>query len=266
MRGVPIGLLLCLALPALPAAAVNDADQLLARARAAAGARAQEADRLGARVERTADGRSFALVWQPRAAPAGWIVTLHGSGSWAYDEVVLWRPFAERRGLGVVALQWWFGGGQSVDDYYAPQEMRRELGSLLAKLGVTPAHTLLHGFSRASANLYALVALDRSTPHPLFRQVIANSGGMSADFPPSRDVVDGRFGSAPYAGTRWWLYCGDGDPNPERDGCPAMRRTRDWLRRQGGDVVLNEDAGGDHGGFHRRGQNVEKALDWFAGG
>lgn len=27
----------------------------------------------------------------------------------------------------------------------------------------------------------------------------------------------------------------------------------------------SEDSGGDHGGFHRRGQNVEGALDWFLG-
>lgn len=268
--------LLCLALtsaaPAQPLppprggaqqAAARNADELLARAMASAGERVRQAERLGARIERTADGRSFALVWQPASKPAGWIVTLHGSGSWAYDEIVLWQPFAEKRGLGVLALQWWFGGGQRPDDYYAPQEMRRELEKLLAKDDMQGERVLLHGFSRGAANLYGLVALDGATPRPLFRSIIANAGGMAADFPLNRDVAAGRFGSAPYARTRWWLYCGGGDPNPERDGCPAMRRTRAELQRLGASITLSEDASGDHGGFHRRSLNVEKALDWF---
>jgi hypothetical protein len=28
-------------------------------------------------------------------------------------------------------------------------------------------------------------------------------------------------------------------------------------------VQLTEDAAGDHGGFHRRSQNVDEALEWF---
>lgn len=253
---------------ALPPPA-RDADELISRARASASApRVQETARLGARLVRTGDGRSFALVWrptsQPASPPAGWIVTLHGSGSWAYDEIVLWQPFAAKRNLGIVALQWWFGGGQRPDDYYPPHVIRRELHAVLAEVGATPKNTLLHGFSRGSANLYALVALDGSQPQRLFQQIIANAGGASADFPPNRDIEAGRFSTAPFAGTRWWLWCGGNDPNPDRDGCPAMRRTRDWLQRLGGEAELTEDAAGSHGGFHRRSQNVETGLDWFA--
>ena len=97
-------------------------------------------------------------------------------------------------------------------------------------------------FSRGSANLYALVAFDAKLPNPLFRAVIANSGGMSADFPANREIDSGRLGAAPYAGTRWWLYCGGGDPNPDRDGCPAMRRTRDWLSQRGADSEQRDEA------------------------
>ena len=247
--------------PGMPA---RDGDELLARA-AANSRRLPEAQRLGAHVERTRDGRSFALVWRPPGPPAGWIVTLHGSGSWAHDEIALWQPFARKRQLGIIALQWWFGGGQQMADYYAPPEMRRELEGLMAAAGARPEHTLLHGFSRGAANLYALVAMDSRTPRPLFRNVVANSGGMSADFPMNREIEHGRFGASPYAGTRWWLYCGGGDPNPERDGCPAMRRSQQWLWDKGARADLSEDSGGDHGGFHRRGQNVEGALDWFLG-
>jgi hypothetical protein len=247
--------------PAMPA---RDADELLVRA-GANSPRVPEAERLGARVKRTRDGRSFALVWRPVGESRGWIVTLHGSGSWAHDEIVLWQPFAQQRQLGIIALQWWFGGGQQSADYYAPPEMRREIEALMAAVGARAENTLLHGFSRGAANLYALAAMDGRTPRPLFRSVIANAGGMSADFPMNRDIAGGRFGPGPFTNTRWWLYCGGGDPNPERDGCPAMRRSQRWLQDRGAQAELTEDPGGDHGGFHRRGQNVERALDWFLG-
>jgi len=44
-----------------------------------------------------------------------------------------------------------------------------------------------------------------------------------------------------------------------------MRRAQRWLQDKGAKADLTEDAGGDHGGFHRRVQNVERALDWFLG-
>ncbi len=263
-------LLLLIAIAACPVIAqgsrmpARDADELLARA-VASSRRAPEAARLGARVERSRDGHSFALVWRPTGPVAGWIVTLHGSGSWAHDEIVLWHPFAQKRQLGIIAVQWWFGGDPRSGDYFVPPELRREIEGFMTKVDARPESTLLHGFSRGAANLYALVALDARAPRPLFRAVIANAGGMSADFPMNRDIESGRFGASPFANTRWWLYCGAGDPNHERDGCPAMRRTQRWLLDKGAKTELTEDAGGDHGGFHRRGQNVERALDWFLG-
>lgn len=246
------------------AAPTGNAEELLARARAQSPQRVAGAERLGARAVNTSDGRSFGLIWQPsNRMPEKWIVSLHGSASWAHDEIVLWQPFAERNGLGIVALQWWFGGGQRTEDYYQPRELRRELEHLMRRVGATRETALLHGFSRGAANLYALAAFDGQLPNPLFRAVIANAGGMAADFPANREIEDGRLGAAPYAGTRWWLYCGGADPNPERDGCPAMRRTRDWLAQRGAEALLTEDAGGNHGGFHRNPRNVDKALDWF---
>lgn len=244
------------------AAPARDADELLVRARASASsARVAEAERLGAELRKTSDGRSFALIWRPPVEPAGWIFTLHGSASWAYDEIALWQPFAHERRLGIVALQWWYGGGQTTEDYARPNDIRREFDILARSVGATPERTLLHGFSRGAANLYALVAFDAGLPKPLFRHVVANAGGMSPDYPPNRHIDSG---GAPYSGTRWWLFCGSTDPNPERDGCPAMRRTRDWLAQRGAAAELREDPAGDHGGFHRRRQNVGAALDWFA--
>ena len=221
--------------------------------------RAAEAIRLGAREYRTQDGRSHALVWQPQGGIEGWIVTLHGSEGQATDEIVLWQPAAAKRRLGIIALQWWLGG----DSYYALPDIRREVEVLMARTGATRDRTLLHGFSRGAANLYALVAMDGRQARPLFRHVLANAGGMSADYPPNRAAGEGRFGAAPYRGTDWWLYCGDRDPHPDRDGCPAMRRTQAWLEQRGARTMLRADPSGDHGGFHRNVDNIDAALDWF---
>lgn len=243
--------------------------RLLQQARASSPERARYAEEAGATARFTDDGRSFLLLWLPRWArsPADvpMIVTLHGHGSWAYDELFLWRDAAERRGYGVLALQWWFGRGESPADYYEPREVYPLLERLLRGAGVPAGRTLLHGFSRGSANLYGVVALDRTAGSRLFALAVANAGGASSDFPVNAEVDRGVFGPAPFAGSRWVTACGARDPNPDRDGCPAMRRTGDWIRRLGGTVELAiEDPDGGHGAFHRNPANVESALDAFA--
>ena len=48
------------------------------------------------------------------------------------------------------------------------------------------------------------------------------------------------------------MFCGGADPNPERDGCPAMRRSGEWVDLFGGVVDLFiEDKEAGHGGFHQ---------------
>ena len=124
---------------------------------------------------------------------------------------------------------------------------------------------MLHGFSRGSANIYAITALDRDTRQNFFGLTIANAGMASPDFPPNLEITSGKFGNAAFAGTHWVMYCGEHDPNPNRDGCPAMRQTRDWVTKFGGTVdLLIEDKNGYHGGFHRNPVNVTAALDVFA--
>lgn len=262
-------LILALAIFAVPAAAqmapsrVSGSDELLRRIRQEIGPRVRQVEALGVRGVSTQDGRSFALIWSPAARPEGWIVTLHGSHSWAYEEMFRWQPFAQKRNLGVIALQWWLGGGESNQDYLPPPLVRRELETLLREAGAAPSQTVLHGFSRGAANLYAIAGLDQNTRTPLFRNFIANAGGFSADYPPNRDLVAGRFGPTPLRNTSWWLWCGALDPNPDRDGCPAMQRTREQIEQLGAKAVLSQDAGGRHGGFHLREANIEAALDHF---
>ncbi|MBI4313981.1 MAG: hypothetical protein HY594_04110, partial [Candidatus Omnitrophica bacterium] len=88
---------------------------LLVAAQAAVPGRYHFALEQGARIYLTPDGKSFYLVWDPPQLDIGSalpvIVTLHGHGSWAFDEFALWQPYAELNGYSIVAIQWWFGGG-----------------------------------------------------------------------------------------------------------------------------------------------------------
>ncbi len=241
---------------------------LVLQAKAANPERYEFAVQHGANILATPDRRSFYLLWFPEENPAQMslpiLVTLHGHASWAFDEFYLWHPYAKKRGFGILALQWWFGTGDGAQDYYSPQAMYPVIEKILWQNGMSPGVALLHGFSRGAANAYALAALDHKSGNDFFGLVIANAGGAASDFPPNAEISAGRFGPQPFSGTQWVLYCGLQDENPERDGCPAMRRTRGWIEQFGGTVaLLIEDPGQGHGGFHHNPSAVDKALDLF---
>lgn len=214
----------------------------------------------------TSDGRSFVLVWMPNPAvpPSRWIVSLPGTGGYATRDLAVWQPHLQGRDVGLVVLQWWLGAGDSTRDYYTPFDIYREIDRLLADLKVTKNSAMLHGFSRGAANLYAVAALDRAKGRQYFSAFVASSGGVALDYPPTQLVVRGEFGAAPYASTRWVTACGERDPNPARDGCPAMRRTAEWVQSQGGTLALAiEDRNLGHGALQLNPANARQLLDWY---
>jgi hypothetical protein len=218
-------------------------------------------------VVTTPDRKAFFLLWAPpgkKLSEVPVIVSLHGHASWAYDDLYIWQPYAARYGYGVLALQWWFGGGEGPEDYYRPEEIYRVLDVALAREGVRPGRALLQGFSRGATQVYALTALDRTKGPGYFALSVANAGGAAADFPANDLLNRGVFGRTPLAGSNWALFCGGKDPNPERDGCPAMARARTWVQKLGGSVPLFiQDPKAGHGGFHRTPVHVDSALNLF---
>lgn len=241
---------------------------LLDQAKAAGRNRYLYAIDQGATVVPTSDGRSFAIVWQPDTAGDGvpFIATIHGHAGWAFNEFFLWHQYARERGYGIVALQWWFGQGERFQDYYSPREVNRELSIILGGVGAEPGKVLFHGFSRGSANSYAVVAYDRAAGQRYYGLAIANAGKPGLDFPGNVDIESGAMGSQPLSGSKWVTFCGGKDEHPERDGCPGMREAATWIKRYGG-VVLKaiEDPEADHGGFHHNAVHINAALDVFAG-
>jgi hypothetical protein len=221
-----------------------------------------------ARIELTSDGKSFYVLWFPEgvspANPPPMIVTIHGHDSWAFDEFYLWHQAAKVHGYGILAIQWWLGQGEKYQDYLIPQEIYRVIDQVLTREQVKSGTVLFHGFSRGSANTYAVAALDRATGKNYFALIVANAGKPSLDFPPNREIEEGHFGQMPFQGTHWVTFAGGRDPNPERSGIYGMREAAEWIRKYGGvvDRVI-EDESADHGGFHRNPDNMNSALEVF---
>ena len=228
---------------------------------------AQAARGIGADVSPTPDDRSFYLVWLPEGAvtfrpPV--IVALHDRGETAVDVVEAWRPYAAERGYGLVAVQWTAGPGASDEAVYSSENLAMVLWPILRGYDVIPGTALLYGRGAGAAHAYLLAALDRQTADPLFKLVVADAGGIRPESPVYQDISSGRYGQIILAGTRWVLFCGGRDPAPERDGCPAMRRTRDWLQTYGGRIDrLIEDPASGHDGFRRSPAHVNTVLDLF---
>ncbi len=221
-----------------------------------------------ARVELTADGKSFYVFWLPEginpSEPPAVIVTIHGHSSWAFDEFFLWHKEAQKRGYGILAIQWWLGQGEGFRDYLIPQEIYRVIDQVLTREHIRPGSVLFHGFSRGAANSYAVAALDNTAGKRYFALIVANAGKAGSDYPPNRQIEEGRFGQSPFQGTRWVTFAGGRDPNPDRDGINGMRETGQWIKKYGGIVDLAiEDDDADHGGFHRNLSNMNSALEAF---
>lgn len=224
----------------------------------------------GAQIMATADQKSFYLVWYPTAQtslPAdkrSLIVTTHGSNGNAFTEFFLWYNSAQQHKHGVLALQWYFPANAPPNDYYPPAETYSALAAALKGQALKAGRAFFHGFSRGSANSYYVALFDRLSGNHFFGLNVANSGGASTDYPLYLDIAAGRFGTRPLAGTRWITSCGERDPNPERDGCTALRRTDSWLVQQGAllDLVI-EDAAGGHGVFQQVPRYLDAALTLF---
>ncbi len=217
----------------------------------------------------TSDGKSYILVWyKGETPPSKWVVSMPGTKGYATHDFFVWSlALNGRNDVGFISIQWWLGKNDGMRDYYDPPEINREIGQALARLNVQPDSAMLVGFSRGSANVYAVAALDRNKGPHYFSTIVASSGGMAEDYPPTKQIIDGVYGKTPFAGTKWITSCGMLDPNPERDGCPAMKRTADWLKAEGGDVILQiEDPAKGHGALNTNLANAGKVLDLYLAG
>lgn len=224
-----------------------------------------EAEKLNPEINPASDGQSFIVVWKAAGTvPNHWIVSLHGSHGFATDDLAIWHPHIKNLDLGLVCVQWWIGTDDTNKSYYAPMQIYREIDNALQRLGVQPGTAMLHGFSRGSANSYAITALDAGRGKHYFSLSVASSGGVGLDYPPTHAILKGRFGEQPLRNTRWITVAGAHDSNPDRDGITGMKRTAAWLKEQGATVIETiEDPNEGHGALMRNVKNVRRVLDLF---
>jgi hypothetical protein len=212
----------------------------------------------------TSDGKSFLVVWKTETKPKRWIVSLHGSEGFATDDLAIWHPHLKGRDVGIVCVQWWFGSGDKIASYYTPEQIYREIDNALQRIGVEPGTAMLHGFSRGSANSYAVMALDAGQGRQFFKLAVASSGGVGLDYPPTQAILAGKYGKDALKGTRWITSAGSRDPHPDRDGIAGMRRAAAWLKEQGAIVIeAVEDPDQGHGALVRNPENARRVLDLF---
>lgn len=212
----------------------------------------------------TSDGRSFISVWRATGtnAPKHWIVSIPGREGFATDDLAIWSKHLQGRDVGLVSVQWWLGGDNDRNSYYRPEQVYQEIDLALQRLGVTPGTVMFHGFSRGSANSYAIAALDAGRGKKYFALNVASSGGVALDYPPTRNITNGAYGDHPLRGTHWITAAGAKDS--ERDGVAAMRRTAGWLREQGAVVEMSiEDPNLGHGALVLNPNNAKRVLDFF---
>jgi len=287
MAAILWALFLVSGLAALPF--TNDGAQLLEAAQRNAREQFKSARWHGAVAKVTPDRRSFYIYWSPQSEPQEaepasrrskkkgakkkaprpkadrLLVTLHGESRWAIDEFFSWRELAAERNTAVLAVQWWFGKGEEVTDYYSPHDLHRNIDEIVESLGYPPGKVMVQGNNRAGSILYGLAGLDRTEGRRLYALLFANAGGADRDIPINRMLEKGGFGRTPLKGTRWALYCGRLDSRPGRDGCPAMAKSEKWLTRLGGEVsLIIEDPDAGNSGFYQSRDHMASVLDLFS--
>lgn len=261
-----ITLFLSLAASCLSGVALADSASLIQQARTANPAHMQFVTDKGGEIVNTSDNKSFYLWWQPTGTqtPPVTIVKLHGHESYAHEGFFLLQPYAAQRGYAVLALQWWFGAGNTLADYYTPSSIYSIVAEALKARGIAPGTVLFHGFSRGSTQTYAVAALDSFNATRYFGMMMSNAGGMMSDYPPNQEIIRGTYGTTPYAGYKWSMYCGGLDSDPEGSGCPGMTRSRDFVTLYGASMsVFIQDPNGAHGGFDQNPTYVNQLLDAF---
>jgi predicted esterase len=206
----------------------------------------------GARIVRDPATGSFSVVSRSPRRPTALVVAVHGHSGNAFTQYRLWQPYAARRRLALVAVEWqlrWGSGALFLDTRGTYGMIDRAV----RRAHVAPGRVLLHGFSKGSHASFGLTSLDRAADR-LFALTIAESGGAHAA--PARDPR--------LPGTHWVLYCGARDQWPYISGCPAMRAARTYLVLNGALIdrfIVDRPA--RHGGFLLNGAAVAAALDDF---
>lgn len=215
-------------------------------------------------------GNTYGVWWQPEnfdPTTSTIVVSLHGHGGWATQDFTVWYPNLAQRDYAYFGLQWWLGRSLEDVGYYEIPEMHELIVDGLKEKGITSGNIVFQGFSMGAARSYGVALLDKVSENPLFDVSIANSGPWEDNYPMYADVIAGKYGNQPFAGTTWMLFCGDKDENEENKTsythvCDGMDHTEDAITQYGGTVAyFLKDPNGGHGSLMTTQSNFDAVFD-----
>ncbi len=212
----------------------------------------EELRRFGGGVFPVGNGRYY-LVWIPEIwdtiVDRKVIVSVHGTGGCAEWMLNEWYQATEHD-WALVSLQYY---DRSADRYDDDEVIYENLENVVEELRhncpVSEADFFYHGFSRGSAQGFAVAIRDRAASQ-LFTSFIADSGNSSVTYPTLKDAPHDAM-----AGARFWMWCGEHDisaVDPLRTTCEIMSEdTVPYIASHGGTVdAFTQEADGCHGMFH----------------
>lgn len=203
----------------------------------------------------TADGRQYfyygAPAGQNNASPKKIIISLPGHETTAESDYAAWKSHLTGGSYALASLNWWEGGVDTKAKYYSPAEVVAQTRQFLTAQGYVASDLIiLEGYSRGSANSYAVIANDRGSG-AVFDAAISASGRYQSDFRWYEDKPNGTISPTFFKNVVWVLACGGKDPSPEQGGCLGMEETKTFLVAHGANVLaVLEDPNGNHGAFH----------------
>ena len=175
---------------------------------------------------------------------------------------------AIEHGYALVAAQWWRGGGP--DDYFSPLEtyslVALALRYMTEAYGADPSRTALVAFSTAAARSYEITYWDRALGTDYFALTISHAGGIPTEHPMPfvTRLLAGEFGETPFAGARFFMYCGMKDEAWGPESCARMRNAEQIVTDYGGLVErFIEDPEGTRRGYRLNPEWHEAGVETF---
>lgn len=231
----------------------------------------------GIKVINLPEEESFAVYWQPEKMQQGRVMVLvHGTDGTPYAEVKDELELAAKYGYAVLGILW---QNQRSKTYATATQVYRIIHKALQhvkeKYGNDLSRVAYVGFSRGSAVSYETTYLDRQG-YKYFDLTISHSGGIPttlsvtpSDTSSNPDVffsnlTYGKLGSAPLAGSKFFLYCGEKDEQWGTEMCKQFDNANSLILKNGGTVVeFIRDANGTHGGYRSNSAYHEKGVSQF---
>jgi len=187
---------------------------------------------------------TFFLQWFPdnwnKIKTKHIVITLHGSGGHAERMFNFWYRNRKYHNFAIIALQYAKSdekGNMKFQNSYEIYKNLRHIIEYLRKSGFYKKGIvlILHGFSRGSARIFELAALDRANDGMhVFSSFIADSGSSLAENYGRLSPFLNKLSTNAYSGARFWLYTGTGDHRGRTS--VGMQKMKEFIEQHSGKV------------------------------